>query len=73
MVSMSSFMLPAVDIARICAFRVAAMLPEIPAVTVPMAAGEAPRTRREAYFEEDIFMEVIKMEENRGEGLKFGG
>ena len=33
---------PAVDIHWMCAFRVAALLPEIPAVAVPIAAGEAP-------------------------------
>ena len=56
-------MLLAVDIAWICAFRVAALLPEIPAVAVPMAAGEAPRTKRQADLEEDIFMEGMKMGE----------
>ena len=60
-------MLPAVDIVWICAFRVAALLPEIPAVAVPMAAGEAPRTKREADLEEVIFMKKIKMGEGRGE------
>ena len=69
---MSSFKLPAVDIAWICGFRVAALLPEIPAVAVPMAAGEAPRTKREADLEEIIFIEVIKMGEERREVLKFG-
>ena len=54
---MGSFMFPAVDIAWICAFSVAALLPEIPAVAMPMAAGEALRTKREADSEEDIFME----------------
>ena len=73
MVCMSSFMLPAVDISWICGFRVAALLPEIPAVAVPMAAGEAPRTKRKADSEEVIFMEGIKMGEGRGEDLKFGG
>ena len=62
---MSSFILSAVDIAWICAFRVAALLPEIPAVAVPMAAGEAPRTKREADLEEDIFKEVKKWEKRR--------
>ena len=63
-------MLPAVDIAWICSFRVDALLPQIPAVAVPMAAGEAPRTKREADLEEDIFMEGIKMGEGRGEGFE---
>ena len=66
MVSKSSFIVPAVDIAWICAFRVAALLPEIPAVAVPMAAGEAPRIDRGAVLEEGIFVEV-KMGE-MGEG-----
>ena len=57
MVSMSSFMLPAVEIAWICTFRVAALLPEIPAVAVPMAAGEAPQRKREVDLEEVNFME----------------
>ena len=70
---MCSVMLPAVDIAWISAFRVAALLTEIPAVSVPMAAGEATQTRREADLEEDIFMEEMKMRERRGEDLKFGG
>ena len=73
MVSISTFMLPAVDIAWICAFSVAGLLPEIPAEAVSMAAGEAPRTKREADLEEDIFKEEIKMGEGKGEGLKFGG
>ena len=47
MVSISSFMLPAVEIAWIVAVRVAALLPEIPAIAVPIAAGEAPRRGRE--------------------------
>ena len=47
MVSISSFMLPAVEIAWINAFRVAALLPEIPAVAMPIAAGEAPLMGRE--------------------------
>ena len=42
MVSMNSFILPAVEIAWIDAFRVAALLPEIPAVAILIAAGEAP-------------------------------
>ena len=71
MVSMSSFMVPAVDIAWICAFRVAALLPEIPAVAVPMAAGEAPRIERGAVLEEGIFVEVEKWE--MWEKVKFGG
>ena len=50
-------MLPTVDIAWICAFRVTALLPEIPAVALPMATGEAPRTNKEADLEEDMFME----------------
>ena len=58
---MSSFIDPAVEMAWICAFSVAALLPEIPAVAVPMAAGEALRTKREAELEEGIFMERIKM------------
>ena len=58
---MSSFRDPAVEMAWICAFRVAALLPEVPAVAVPMAAGEAPRTKREAELEAGIFMEEIKM------------
>jgi len=47
-------MLPAVEIAWIDAFRVAALLPEIPAVAMPIAAGEAPR-RGSAEEEEFIF------------------
>src|SRR5205807_3949744 len=47
MVSINSFMLPAVEIAWIVAVRVAALLPEIPAMAVPIAAGEAPRMGRE--------------------------
>ena len=72
MVAMRSFIIPAVDIAWICAFRVAALLPEIPAVAVPMAAGEAPRTKSEADLEEDIFAEEEKWEK-MGEGVKFCG
>jgi hypothetical protein len=53
-VSINSFILPAVEIAWIDAFRVAALLPEIPAVAMPIAAGEAPRRGR-AEEEEDIF------------------
>ena len=49
--------------AWICAFRVPALLPEIPAVAVPMAAGEAPRTKREAELEAGIFTEGVKMGE----------
>ena len=60
MVSMSSFIDPAVEMAWICAFRVAALLPEIPAVAVPMAAGEAPRTKRDADLEDVIFYRGIK-------------
>ena len=41
------------------------MLPEIPAVAVPIAAGEAPRTKREAELEAGIFIEKIKMGEGR--------
>ena len=67
MVLMISFMLPAVDIAWICAFSVAALLPEIPAVAVPTAAGEAPRTKWEADLEVLIFMAGIKMGERRRE------
>ena len=70
---MSLFMLPAVDIAWICAFRVAALLPEIPAVAVPMAAGEAPRIKREAGLEGLIFSEERKWEKIGGKVLKFGG
>ena len=36
---MSSFMLLAVDIAWICAFTVAALLPEIPAIALQMAVN----------------------------------
>jgi hypothetical protein len=54
-VSMSSFILPAVDIAWIDALRIAALLPEIPAVAMPIAAGEAPRMGS-AEEEEDIFL-----------------
>ena len=60
-VSMSSFILPAVEIAWIDAFRVAGLLPEIPAVAMPIAAGEAPLMWRE---EEDIFGKMG--EEERG-------
>ena len=63
---MSSFMLLAVEIAWICAFSVAARLPEIPAVAVPMAAGEAPRTKRVADLEEVFFMEDKKGRKGRG-------
>jgi hypothetical protein len=57
MVLISSFMLPAVEIASIVALRVEALLPLTPAVAVPMAAGEAPCTGRWVVFEEDIFFE----------------
>jgi hypothetical protein len=43
MVSISSFILPAVEIAWIVAASVAALLPLTAAVAVPMAAGEEPR------------------------------
>ena len=71
MVSMSSFIVPAVDIAWICAFRVAALLPVIPAMAMPMAAGEAPRMERGAVLEEGIFMEVKNG--RCGRKVKFGG
>ena len=69
---MSSFMLPVVDIAWICAFRVATLLPEIPAVAVPMAAGKAPRTKREADLVEVILWRN-KNGRKRRERVKFGG
>ena len=47
MVSINSFILLAVEIAWIDAFRVAALLPEIPAVAMPKAAGDAPLMGRE--------------------------
>jgi len=47
MVSINWFILPAVEIAWIDAFRAEALLPEIPAVAMPIAAGEAPRMGRE--------------------------
>ena len=47
MVSINSFMFPAVEIAWIDAFWAAALLPEIPAVAMPIAAGESPRMGRE--------------------------
>jgi hypothetical protein len=53
MVSISSFMLPAVEIAWRQAESVAALLPLIAAVAVPMAAGEEPlrgRVEEEAIF-----------------------
>ena len=40
MVSISSFILSTVEIAWINAFKVAALLTEIPAVAMPIAAGE---------------------------------
>ena len=42
LVSISLLILPAVEIAWIDVFRLAALLPEIPAVAMPIAAGEAP-------------------------------
>ena len=47
MVSINSFILPAVEITWINAFRVAALLPEIPAIAMPIATGEAPLMARE--------------------------
>ena len=55
MVSINSFILPAVEIAWIDAFRVAALLPEIPAVAMPIAAGEAPLRGREEEEEGFIY------------------
>ena len=49
-------MLLAVDIAWICAFTVAALRPEVPAIALQMAAGKAPRTKREADLEDVIFL-----------------
>ena len=43
------------EIARIDAFRVAALLPEIPAIAMPIAAGEAPLMGREEEEEGFIF------------------
>ena len=63
-------MLPAVEIAWIDAVGVAALLPEILAFAMPIAAGEAPRMGREEE-EEDIFCESKKWEEGR-DGM-FGG
>ena len=51
----NSFILPAVEIAWIDAFSVAALPPEIPAVTMPIAAGEAPLMGREEEEEGFIF------------------
>ena len=56
MVSIHSFILPAVEIAWIDAFRVAASLPEIPArVAMKITAGEAPLRGREEEEEGFIF------------------
>ena len=55
MVSINSFILTAVEIAWINAFRVAALLPEIPAVAMPIAAGEAPLRGREEEEEGFIY------------------
>jgi hypothetical protein len=60
MVSISSFILPAVEIAWIVALRVEALLPLTPAVAMPMAAGEAPRTGRWVVDEEDIIFENMR-------------
>ena len=56
MVSINSFILPAVEIAWINAFRVAALLPEIPAVAMPIAAGKAPLRGSEEEEEGFIFL-----------------
>ena len=56
MVSINLFILLAVEIAWIDAFRVAALLPEIPAVAMPIAAGEAPLRRSEEEEEGIIFL-----------------
>ena len=58
MVSINSFILPAVEIAWIDAFRVGALLPEIPAVAMPIAAGEAPLRGSEEEEEGFIFEEM---------------
>jgi len=58
-------MFPAVEIAWIDALRVAALLPEIPAVPMPIAAGEA--LRRGSAEEEDIFFEGGKRWEKKEE------
>ena len=52
---MSTFILPAVEIGWIDTFRVAALLPEIPAVAMPIAAGEAPLMGRKEEEEGFIF------------------
>src|SRR5437588_8760152 len=71
MVSIRSFMLPAVEIAWIDAFRAAALLPEIPAVAMPIAAGEAPRMGREE--EEGVISRGVrrKWEKKKKIFLKF--
>jgi hypothetical protein len=69
MVSMSSFMLPAVEIAWIVALRVA-LVPPIVAVAVPIAAGEEPRMG--SAEEEDISWKVWEKEEKMFSGLGLG-
>ena len=59
--SINSFIEPAVEIAWIDTFGVAALLPEIPAVAMPIAAGKAPLRGREEEEEGFIF-------EKMGEG-----
>ena len=70
-------MLPAVEIAWMVALRVAALLPAIPAMAVPRAAGEAPRMGRAEEEEEAIFSGVKRGEEEslevRSLGLGRGG
>jgi len=63
-------MLPAVEIAWIDAFRVAALLPEIPAVAMPIAAGEAPRRGR---AEEEEFIFSCEEEKMGDKSLKIFG
>jgi hypothetical protein len=60
-VSMSSFMLLAVETACKVALRVDARFPPMPAVAVPMAAGDEPRRGREV--EEVISLKVWEKEE----------
>ena len=56
-VSINSFRLLAVETAWINAIRVAALLPEILAVAIPIAAGEAPLMGREEEEEGFFFFQ----------------